>query len=118
MKYHKNTASLFKKGDINFSSKKVNCSSDSNKIKPLITYDNSLINKFNALDDNIGKSTIYRWLHNINNKSYVGSSIDLCRRLRNYYDIGYLNRRVLTSNSCIYRALLEDGYESFTLEIL
>jgi hypothetical protein len=106
MKNNKNIASLFNE-DIY-----------SNKVKPLITYNNSLLNKFNALDDNIGKSGIYRFANNRNNKSYVGSSKDLCRRFKDYYDIDFLKRRVLTSNSLIYRALLDEGYGNFTLEIL
>jgi hypothetical protein len=44
------TLSLFKKEDY----------IRRNKIKPLITYNDSLLNKFNALDDNMGKSGIYR----------------------------------------------------------
>jgi hypothetical protein len=107
-RYNK-SISLLKKGD----SKIIR-----DKVKPLITYNDSLLNKFNALDDNVGKSAIYRWLHNTKNKSYVGSSKDLHRRLKDYYNIDYLNRRVLTGNSRIYRALLNDGYGSFTLEIL
>lgn len=75
-----------------------------------------MLNKFNALEDNQSKSAVYRWLHNTN-KSYVGSYKDLSGRLKDY-DINYLKRKVLTSNSRIYRALLEDGSESFTLEIL
>lgn len=75
-----------------------------------------MLNKFNALEDNQSKSAVYRWLHNTN-KSYVGSYKDLSGRLKDY-DIKYLKRKVLTSNSRIYRALLEDGSESFTLEIL
>lgn len=111
-------ASLLKKGDTKFTSNKVNCNSPSNKIKPLIIYDGSLISKFNALDDNMGKSAIYRWVH-INNKSYIGSSTNLYRKLRYYYyNVDFLKRIVLTSNSRIYRALLDDGYECFTLEIL
>jgi excinuclease UvrABC nuclease subunit len=110
MKNNKNIESLFEKKDINISR---------NKVKPLITYNNSLLNKLNALEDNIGKSGIYRWLHNTNNKSYVGSSKDLYRRLKyNYYNTNFLKRRVITGNSRIYRALLDDGYENFTLEIL
>jgi GIY-YIG catalytic domain len=116
MEYNKNVESLLKKGDINFTLNKVN--SFSKKVKPLIIYEDSLLNKFNALDDNIGKSAIYRWVHKINNKSYVGSSKDLYRRLREYYNINFLKRRVLTSNSRIYRALLNEGYGSFILEIL
>ena len=111
MKYNKNTTSLIKRGDISFNL-------ISNKVEPIKIYNNSLLNKFNVLDDNLGKSGIYRWVHGIKNKSYVGSSINLCHRLRNYYSINYLKRRVLTSNSRIYTALLEFGYENFTLEIL
>lgn len=90
----------------------------SNKVKPIKIYNDSLLNKFNALDDNIGKSGIYWWLHNINNKSYVGSSKDLYRRLREYYNPDFIKRRVITGNSLIYRALLYEGYKKFTLEIL
>jgi len=92
---------------------------NSNKLKPIITYNDTLLNKFNALYDNIDKSVIYRWVHNINGKSYVGSSKDLYRRLKYYYyNVDFLTKRVLTSNSRIYKALLEDGYKNFTLEIL
>jgi hypothetical protein len=98
--------SLLKKGDIK-------------KVKPIVAYDDSLLKKFNALDDNIGKSVIYRWVHNINGKSYVGSSKDLYRRLKYYYyNTEFLKKRVKISNSRIYKALLDDGYGSFTLEIL
>ena len=37
--------------------------------------------------DNKNKSGIYRWTNKINNKSYVGSSENLDRRLSNYYCI-------------------------------
>jgi len=42
MKYNKNTASLLKKGYINFNLL-------SHKIEPLKIYNDSLLNKFNAL---------------------------------------------------------------------
>jgi hypothetical protein len=104
------TESLFKKEDLN--TLRI-------KIKPLITYNDSLLSKFKALDDNIGKSVVYRWLHNINGKSYVGSSKDLYRRLKYYYyNVDFLKKRVLIGDSRIYKALLEDGYGSFNLEIL
>ena len=118
MKYNKNTGYILKKGDIKFPLNQTNCNSKGNKIKPLIIYNNSLLNKVNALADNIGKSVIYRWVHKINNKSYVGSSNNLNRRLKEYYSINNIKIRVLTGNSRIYRVLLKDGYESFNLEIL
>jgi hypothetical protein len=60
MRYYKNTQYLLKKGDINFSLNKINGNSLSNKVKPIKVYDDSLLNKFNALKDNIGKSGIYK----------------------------------------------------------
>jgi hypothetical protein len=91
---------------------------NSNKVKPIVVYKDSLLSKFKALDDNIGKSAVYRWVHR-NNKSYVGSSKDLYRRLKYYYyNVDFLEKIVIKSDSRIYKALLEDGYASFNLEIL
>ena len=115
MGYNKNAESLLKKGYINFSLNKVNGNSLSNKVKPIKVYDNSLLKK-NALKDNIGKSGIYIWVHKLCNKSYVGSSKDLSRRLKEYYNLN--ERKVQSRNSRIYRALLDDGYDSFNLYIL
>lgn len=90
----------------------------SSKFEPLIIYNNSLLNKSNILRDSIGKSAIYRWVYRINNKCYIGSSVNLHSRLLNYYNKNYLNKRILIRNSHIYRALLSHGYENFNLEIL
>jgi group I intron endonuclease len=51
-------------------------------------------------------------------KSYVGSAIDLSQRLKNYYNISYLEREIKKNNSMIYKALLKYGYSSFKLDIL
>lgn len=110
IKYNNPSFSL-KKRDANFHS-------FGSEFKPFIIYNDSLLNKFNALDDNIGKSGIYRWIHKTDNKSYVGSSKDLYITFRDYYNESYLNRRMLTSNSRIYKALLLYGYGAFDLEIL
>jgi len=45
---------------------------------------------------------------------YVGSSIDLGKRLVNYYDLKHL----MKNNMSIYKALLKYGHSKFTLEIL
>jgi hypothetical protein len=50
--------------------------------------------------------------------SYVGSSKDLYIRFKDYYNINFLKRRLLTGNSLIYKALLQEGYGAFYLEIL
>lgn len=38
----------------------------------------------------------------MSNKSYIGSAIDLSKRLKNYYNISYLERAVKKNNSLIY----------------
>lgn len=79
-----------------------------------ITYLNSLIDKKKIFKDNKKKSGIYCWVNNINGNKYVGSSVNLSKRLYKYFDINHLNK----SNRVIDRALLKHGHENFTLEIL
>ena len=54
----------------------------------------------------------------MNDKAYIGSSVNLGRRLSNYLSINYLSKRVLMRKSKIYNALLTYGYNNFRLEIL
>lgn len=56
-------------------------------------------------------------LRHKNGKIYVGSSVNLGRRLRLYYNFSYLTR---ASNRGMvkYSALLKYGYSNFELEIL
>ena len=62
----------------NFSTKNVNFSTD---IKPEIIYDNADTQKSLIFRDNKGKSGIYRWINNLNGDSYIGSGVDLNKRL-------------------------------------
>lgn len=50
----------------------------------------------------------------MNGKSYVGSGVNLTKRLRSYFNINELNR----NSRPIQDALLKYGYKNFTLEIL
>jgi excinuclease UvrABC nuclease subunit len=54
-------------------------------------YENSDLQKVDILKENKGKSGIYRWTNNATGKSYVGSSVNLYRRLRQYYDYSTLS---------------------------
>lgn len=55
------------------------------------------------------------WTNKLNGKKYVGSSVDLRRRLSEYYKIS----RLLNEKSMpIHVALLKYGYQNFTLTIL
>lgn len=54
----------------------------------------------------------------VTNKSYVGSSINLGNRLSVYYSKKAMLAKVKTKTSIIYSALLEHGYDNFSLNIL
>ena len=56
------------------------------------------------------------WKNKINGKKYVGSSADLSKRLRKYFNMSYLTD--LKDIMLIYKALLTHGFYNFTLEIL
>lgn len=85
---------------------------------PVVTYPDAFLNKSIILKDSKNKSGIYRWVNKVNGNSYIGSSVNLARRLRVYYDFSYLSVRIANSKSQIYSAILKHGYSNFQLEIL
>jgi GIY-YIG catalytic domain/NUMOD1 domain len=85
---------------------------------PKISYLNIDLNKDNIFKENRNKSGIYKWTNLITGKSYIGSAINLSRRLKQYFSIHYLNRVLSKSKSIIYSSLLKYGYSNFRLEIL
>ena len=82
----------------------------------IITYLNSYLEKDKAIKQNINKSGIYKWINVINNKSYIGSSINLGRRFKEYYNYNYISKA--KRSVPIHNALLKYGYSSFKLQIL
>ena len=62
-----------------------------------------------------GKSGIYMWTNKINNKSYIGSSVKLNKRLYYYYS---LNVNRITYRSLIKNAILKYKLSNFSLDIL
>lgn len=64
------------------------------------------------------KSGIYLWTNLVNGKRYIGSSINLRRRLREYLNPVRLEQELNRGESIIYRAMLKHGYLSFSFEIL
>ena len=94
----------------------LNNSSNLNLNPPLAqkTYDNALLLKKVILADNRGLSGIYRWVNKLNNKTYVGSGMDLANRLACYYRNSELTR----NKRPIHKALLKYGHDNFILEIL
>lgn len=68
------------------------------------------------LKENKGKSGVYKWTNLENGKCYIGSSVNLSRRLAQYYNLNYLIN--FRKNSLINKAILKYGYSKFKLEIL
>lgn len=64
----------------------------------LITYADSLSERKEIIKNNNKKSGVYRWINQVNGKSYVGSSVDLGYRLKQYYSVSYLNRNKSVSS--------------------
>jgi group I intron endonuclease len=88
------------------------------RVKPVIIYSDLTTEMRIIFKDNKGKSGIYRLTNSITGATYVGSAVDLTRRLRDYFSIKFLQKEILKNKSLIYRALLKYGYSNFKLEIL
>ena len=85
-----------------------------NNLTPVKHYDNALSNKCKILLENKDKSGIYRWINKFNNNTYIGSGLNLSKRIREYYSKSELTRNCRP----IHAALLKYGCENFILEIL
>jgi group I intron endonuclease len=83
---------------------------------PVKVYTNADKSKELIIEDNKGQSGIYRWVHIESGKSYIGSSVKLNIRFRQYFNYNHISypKRKLR----IYWALLKYGYSGFRLEIL
>jgi len=84
-------------------------------IVPCKLYPNADADKVQILKDNKKKSGVYMWVNIFNQKSYVGSSVDLTRRIYTYYNVRTLAKHYYMPICC---ALLKYGYSKFRLEIL
>ena len=90
----------------------------SSSFVPVVTYPDAFLNKSIILKDSKNKAGIYRWVNKVNGNTYVGSSVNLARRFRVYYDFSFLSVRIAKGKSRIYSAILKHGYSNFQLEIL
>ena len=87
-------------------------------IIPIVVYPDAHLNKSMILNDTKNKVGVYRWVNKENGNTYIGSSVNLGRRFRVYYDFSYLSVRINKSKSRIYSSILKHGYSNFQLEIL
>jgi hypothetical protein len=82
----------------------------------VLFYSNAELHKTSILAENKGKSGIYLWTNKVNGKCYVGSSVDMGKRFRNYFKRSYITS--LKNIMLVYKAILAHGYSNFSLEIL
>ena len=76
---------------------------DKKRYPSSLVYLNADTDRLDFITDNKGKAGIYLWTHKDSGKVYVGSSIDISKRLNSYYSLSYLIR---INKSYICNALL------------
>ena len=72
----------------------------------------------NLLNLSLNKSGIYLITNLVNGKKYVGSSVVLKRRFKEYSNPLYITRNLKRGNSKLLNALLKYGYLNFEFKIL
>lgn len=82
----------------------------------LRTFSNADTQKLEIIKEIKGKAGIYRGVNNKNGKSYVGSSVDLSKRLYKYYSLAHI--MVQSKHSIICKSLVKYGHGNFRFEIL
>ena len=85
------------------------------KLKLIISYPNAEICRSKIYKENRNKSGVYRWTCLSTKCTYIGSSVNLSKRFKNYYSYSFLTRN---KNMIISKAILKYGYSDFSLEIL
>ena len=90
---------------------------NTDNLVPLIIYDNFKENRVNILKEQKDKSGIYCLINKNNGHSYIGSSINLASRMRNYLNTTFLKSKQ-NINMPIVKALLKYNPSDFKLLIL
>src|SRR4051812_34663880 len=72
-------------------------------VSPVKSYSNAKLLKKDVFQDNKEQGGVYRWVNNLNGKTYVGSGLNLTKRLRSYYN----DKELLRNPRPIHHALLK-----------
>jgi Cytochrome C oxidase subunit II, transmembrane domain/GIY-YIG catalytic domain len=78
-------------------------------------YENIFNMKKDILNENKGKSGIYMLTNKLTNDLYIGQSINISNRFKNYFNLSYLKSK---NSLIISRALIKYEYSNFSLTIL
>jgi group I intron endonuclease len=90
---------------------------NTHSLKALVTYNNFKEDRLIILKQQKDQSGVYCLINKINGHSYVGSSINLASRMKNYLNNTFLKSRQ-NINMPIVKALLKYGQENFSVLIL
>jgi hypothetical protein len=88
-----------------------------NIVHPIYIYKNFKENKVIIMKEQKDKTGVYCLVNNINNHVYIGSSINLSSRMKNYLNTTFLKSRQ-NSNMPIVKALLKYDQSNFSLLII
>lgn len=86
-------------------------------LKAVKIYNSLKEDRVNIIKEQTGKSGVYCLINKVNGRSYVGSSINLASRMRNYLNKAFLKSKE-NANMPITKSLLKYDYSNFTLLIL
>nr|YP_009261996.1 GIY-YIG endonuclease [Chrysoporthe austroafricana]YP_009262146.1 GIY-YIG endonuclease [Chrysoporthe cubensis]AMX22071.1 GIY-YIG endonuclease [Chrysoporthe austroafricana]AMX22221.1 GIY-YIG endonuclease [Chrysoporthe cubensis] len=101
----------------NFSNKYVGNQYKIQNLNAVKVYNSLKEDRVNILKEQRDKSGVYCLINKVNGHTYVGSSINLASRMRNYLNKAFL-RSKQNFNMPITKALLKYDYSNFTLYIL
>jgi len=88
---------------------------NNNNINQVKVYWDAYANRKDILKDNKGKSGVYMLTNKLTNDIYIGQSVDISKRFRNYFNLNYIKSK---SNLIISRTLIKYGYSNFSVTIL
>lgn len=84
---------------------------------PIKIYSNVDLDKEKIILENKDKAGVYQFINKLTGQSYVGSSINLSKRFRQYYSYSYISSSA-RGKSIICSSILKNGYSNFSLTIL
>jgi group I intron endonuclease len=87
------------------------------KLKPIKIYNNLSIDRVQIFKENKNKSGVYCLINKMNNHTYIGSSINLSSRMKNYLNNSFLKSKQ-NINMPIVSALLKYDQSNFMLLIM
>jgi len=87
------------------------------ELKPIKVYTSLKENKADILKEQKDKSGVYCLVNKINGHTYIGSSINIASRMKNYINNTFLKSKK-NNNMPITKALLKYGQSNFSLLIL